>query len=507
MAATTSAMPVGQHLTRHAEELGDKTALIFAAEDGSEQEISWRQLEQRANQMARLLADHGLGHGDRIVVGLRNSPEHLYVTWAAWKLGATVIPLRWDLPSREREELLALAEPRLIVAAWEAAESNFIGFSPEEVGHYQSYDSDTLEQVKAPESILILGSGGSTGRPKLINLGVPGSLPSGALAQFFTGERYGDPSNLRLVGGPLYHAQPVAGAVSSIFEGARLVLLERFHAARTVDLVERHGVTSLFLAPIMMQRIAALPDVNERNFSTVQAVTHTGGPCPHWVKHTWFDLVGPENVYENYGMSERIGNTVIRGDEWLKHPGSVGRARDGAEIRILNEDGEELPVGEVGFIHFSGNVLRLPGNSNYIGADPPKPNEDGLLTVGDLGWLDDDGYLYIADRRTDMIVSGAANIFPAEVEAALSEHPDVDDVVVVGIPDAEWGRRVHAIIQPLNPQQPPDESELNVHVRERLARYKAPKSYEFIAQLPRNDAGKIRRSALAEERSALIKRS
>ena len=501
MQTSASALPVGQYLSRNAGTMGDHTAVIFAAEDGREVEISWKALEQRANQSARFLADQGLKHGDRIVIGLRNSPEHLYLTWGAWKLGATVVPLRWDLPGREWDELLHLAKPRISVGSPEQADSNPDVWTLDDLVDISSYDDSSLETGLAPSSLAILGSGGSTGRPKLIDLGVPGTIPSAVMPRFYNGERLGDPTNLRFVGGPLYHVAPFAGALTSIIGGTRLLLIDRFAPERVVDLIERRGVTALILAPIMMQRIAAIPDLETRDFSSIQAIKHTGGPCPAWVKQTWLDLVRPENVYETYGMSEGIGRTMIRGDEWLHHPGSVGRPPQGVEISILDEGGETLPAGEIGLIHFRGDSLDTPGKGSYIGADPPTANHDGFVTIGDLGWLDDEGFLYIADRRTDMIVSGGANVFPAEVEGALSEHPQVDDVVVVGLPDAEWGRTVHAIVQPSKALDPPDESDLDAHVRERLARYKAPKSYEFLPHLPRDDAGKIRRSALAAERS------
>ena len=497
----SDAIPIGLHLERNAEKLGDGMAVLFAAEDGRNIEISWQELNQRSNQTARLLAERGLGHGDRIVIGLRNSPEHLYLTWGAWKLGATVIPLRWDLPGREWDQLVKLAEPQVVVTSAKHANSASNELTPMDLATNPPYDDSAFESSVIPSTLAVLGSGGSTGRPKLIDLGVPGAISLAIMPRFFNGERLGDPTNLRLVGGPLYHVTPFAGALTSIVGGSRLLLMERFEPERVADLIEDREVTALILAPIMMQRIAALPDLSDRNFSSVHAVKHNGGPCPAWVKRTWFDLVGPENVYETYAMSEGIGRTMIRGDEWLDHPGSVGRPPPGVEIRILNEDHETLPTGDIGLIHFRGDSLDTVGKGSYMGADPPVPTADGFVTIGDLGWLDDDGYLYIADRRTDMIVSGGANVFPAEVEAALSEHPEVDDVVVVGLPDPEWGRRVHAIIQPADVQNPPDESELDAHVRDRLARYKAPKSYEFLSQLPRDDAGKIRRSALATERT------
>jgi len=250
----------------------------------------------------------------------------------------------------------------------------------------------------------------------------------------------------------------------------------------------------------MMKRIIDEPGATGRDFSSIQAIFQTAAPCPPWLKRAWFDLVGPEKIYELYSMTEGIGATAIRGDEWLVHPGSVGR-NTVSDIRILDADGTDLPTGQVGEI-----FLRLKGPSvpthEYIGSPPAKTTPDGFTTMGDLGWLDEENYLFIADRRVDLIITGGANVYPAEVEAALTEHPGVGDVAVIGVPDDDWGKRVHAMIQPRDPADPVTVAALDAHCRERLASYKIPKSYEFSDQLPRDEAGKLRRSGLVAERGA-----
>jgi bile acid-coenzyme A ligase len=249
-----------------------------------------------------------------------------------------------------------------------------------------------------------------------------------------------------------------------------------------------------------MQRIANLPGVRERDFSSLQGIASTAAPCPPWLKRAWFDLIGPEKIYELYSMTEGIGATAIRGDEWLDHPGSVGR-NSFSDIRILDADGNDQPTGQVGEI-----FLRLKGPSTptheYIGSPPAKSIPDGFTTVGDLGWLDEEGYLFLADRRVDLIITGGANVYPAEVEAVLSGHPGIGDVVVIGVPDAEWGKRVHAIVQPADPVNPPTAPDLDAYCRERLAAYKVPKTYEFAESFLRTDAGKVRRSALVAKRES-----
>jgi bile acid-coenzyme A ligase len=217
------------------------------------------------------------------------------------------------------------------------------------------------------------------------------------------------------------------------------------------------------------------------------------------VKRAWIDLIGGEKIYEAFGATEAIGATVIRGDEWLDHEGSVGRPV-ASEVRIIDDKGREVPDGEVGEIH-----MRLesgePPAYEYRGAPPAPATPDGFVTVGDLGWVDADGYLFLADRRTDLIISGGANIYPFEVEAVLSGHPSVVDVVVVGLPDDEWGKRVHAIVQPADPEAPPEADALEAFCRDHLVSYKVPRSFEVVVEFPRNQAGKIRRNALVAERT------
>ena len=303
---------------------------------------------------------------------------------------------------------------------------------------------------------------------------------------------------VQLVPGPLYHHAPFCWTFWGLFEEHEVVLMERFDAARAVDLIEQYGVNFCCVVPTMMRRMIRLPDIQERDLSSLEALYHTGGPCPAWLKQAWIDLIGPEKLYEAYGSTEDIGFTAIRGDEWLEHRGSVGRPGN-TELKILDADGQELAPEEVGEVFMRRNDVTGP-TYKYLGSAPVKTTPDGFASVGDLGWVDEDGYLFLADRRVDMIVSGGANVYPAEVEGTLAEHPDVDDVAVVGLPDEEWGRRVHAIIQAADFEHPPTPAVLDEHCRQRLAAYKAPKSYEFLRALPRNQAGKIRRSALASER-------
>jgi bile acid-coenzyme A ligase len=483
----------GRQITLLAAKHPERVVLVHAAADGSEREVTWGELEARANQTARLLAERGVGQGSMVVVALPNSPEHYYAVIGAWKLGATVLPMRWDLPAWERDRLLALAKANVAVASWEEPP----GVSMMTLADIHA--GNRLESSALPDRIPNpangIASSGSTGSPKLIIAPGPGVVTK--LAMSGIKQAMGLPDDLvQLVISPLYHTNGFMSHIG-LHDGHQLVVMERFDAARAVDLIERRRVQFAIMVPIMLQRIARVPGVETRDFSSIRAILYGAAPLPHWVAHAWFKLIGPEKFHISYGGTERIGQTTCTGVEWLAHEGTAGRPV-ASELKILDAEGRELPVGEVGEIFMKSQVTAKP--FDYVGSNPPKTTPDGFATFGDMGWVDKDGYLYIADRRVDMIISGGANVFPAEVEKALSEHPKVADVVVIGLPDDEWGRRVHAIIEPAEGAAP-TEAELKEHCRARLAGYKIPKTYEFIARMPRSAAGKLSRGALTAERT------
>lgn len=477
----------GARIRQLGEERADQAAIVFVREDGSERLVSWRELDDRSSQIARGLAARGLGEGDRLGIKLRNCPEHIFTTFAGWKLGAVVVPVRWDLPDWELERVRGVLDPKLVV-------------EPDDVELLEGSRSAPTHpppDVIPPHSSGILSSG-STGSPKVILRKMPGvynpeASPNGLVTAYGP---LSDPQ-LVLVPAPLYHNNGFMHT-SNLLAGDRLLLLERFNAAGLLDALERHRVTGFVATTVMLQRIAREPDVADHDLSSIEWVMHGAAPLPEWLARFWIDLVGPTHFYVCYGSSEGAGVTFARGDEYLDHPGTVGKGAIGTELRILDDDGNELPAGEIGAIY-----MRQPYGvlSEYVGDVAPIPvNADGFATVGDLGWLDDDGFLYLADRRVDMIVTGGANVYPAEVESALSEHAAVDDVVVIGLTDEEWGRRVHAIVQPTDPAAPPTTDELVAWCKERLSPYKVPKSVELVDAIPRSEALKVNRAAFIAER-------
>jgi len=275
-------------------------------------------------------------------------------------------------------------------------------------------------------------------------------------------------------------------------------MLERFNPAQAIDAIERHRITTFTATPTMLQRMADLPDIDTRDLSSLVWFIQGAAPMPPSLVHRWADLIGPEKIYMSYGMTEGLGLTALRGDEWMEHQGSVGRGRRATEVKILDSGEQELPPGEIGDIYLKSESY---GGSLYVGEAPKLPTtDDGFVTVGDMGYMDDDGYVYLVDRRVDMIITGGANVFPAEAESALIDHPKVADVVVIGLRDQEWGRRVHALIEPVDAGDPPTFEEIREFAKARLAAYKAPHSIEIVDAIPRSEATKVNRGRLVEAR-------
>jgi bile acid-coenzyme A ligase len=418
-----------------------------------------------------------------VVIALPNCVEHYLAALGAWKVGACALPVSPAMPPVEREKMLALAGRVVPVDDREGFATAISGESVEPL-------SDVISRPGKA-----IGSGGSTGLPKIIVDPNPWARDPDGFGRTPYGLVKGQ---VQLVAGPLYHNSPFGLGHLGLFADHTLVVMERFDAALAVDLIERHRVQWAFLVPTMMARIARLPDLEPSRLGSLEAIMHTAAPCPPWVKRAWIDLIGAERVYELFGAAEAVGSTMIRGDEWLAHPGSLGRPYL-CEMKILDQDLNQVRSGEVGEIFMRST---LPGPTyEYRGAQARR-TPDGFESVGDLGWVDGDGYLYLADRRVDLIITGGANIYPAEVEAALSEHPAVADVAVVGVPHGDLGKTVHAIVEVRSGHPPPSPDELDAYCAARLARYKVPRTFEIIDRLPRNEAGKIRRSQLAEERAS-----
>ncbi len=301
---------------------------------------------------------------------------------------------------------------------------------------------------------------------------------------------------VHLLTGPMHHNGPFYFGMAALLTGNHVIVMPRFDAEQALALVEQHGVDWMYAVPTMMQRISRLPeDVRTRyDMSSLKAVLHLAAPCPPWLKRAWIEWLGPETILELYAGTEGQMATFLDGAEWLAHPGSVGRPLFG-ELQIRDAGGAVLPAGEVGAVWMRGPE-GARASYRYVGAEATADDE-GWETLGDIGSLDADGFLYLSDRDTDMILVGGSNVYPAEVEAALSEHPSIADSCVIGLPDDDLGNMPHALV---SLSAPVSDDDLMAHLRERLAPYKLPRSIERVDGPLRDDAGKVRRSALRAER-------
>jgi bile acid-coenzyme A ligase len=481
--APSTPASVGGRIRQLAAERPDVAVLRHVAVDGTETTCTWTELHRRSNQVAAGLAARGVGVGDRVGLGLRNSPQFVLGAFAAWKLGAVPVPVRWDVPEWELSRVLDVIEPRVHLGTDDLAW----------IDGTAALDGPDLPDVVSPRAHGICSSG-STGTPKVILTRRAGVYDPAYATPIMEHWRPVARPQVVLVLAPMYHANGFT-TLFNLLAGDRLVVLEKFDAGRAVDAIERHGVTNFTATPTMLQRIADLPGVDERDLSGLDWILQGAAPMPPSLVHRWAGLIGAERIVMAYGMTEGLGITCLRGDEWMEHQGSVGRGYRATEVRILDPDGAPVPTGELGEIY-----LRSPMYDGYEylgGAALLRGTDDGFQTAGDLGHLDDDGYLYLVDRRVDMIVTGGANVFPAEVEAALIEHPGIADVVVIGLRDEAWGRRVHAVVEPSCPLTGED---VIAWAKARLAPYKVPKTVELVDALPRSEATKVSRGAMVEAR-------
>lgn len=480
-------IPLAQILRYHAERIPGGVAVRQDARS-----VTWAELDARANRRARLLAANGVRAGDFVTLMLPNCVEYFENTYAIWKLGAIPSPVSAKLPAAELAAIVDLVRPKLIVGSPTQA----VGMGITAIAgdcDASAYSASPGEEPVAPYW-KAMTSGGSTGRPKIIVDHTP------AVFDPLIPARRQPPGGVMLSPGPLYHNAPFIATHTALSIGCQVVSMTRFDAEEALRLIEAWRVQWVSLVPTMMKRIWDLPrDVRESyDVSSLRTVWHMAAPTARWLKEAWIEWLGSEKLWELYGGTERLAYTIINGTEWLQHPGSVGRVDGAGGLKILDEHGVECAAGEIGEIY-----LRPPPGAaptyHYIGAES-KRRPGGWESIGDMGYVDADGYLYLADRRVDLILRGGANIYPAEIEAALDQHPDVAASVVVGLPDDDLGAKVHAIVE-IRPGAPaPDASGLAAFLAERMAPYKLPESFELAASPLRDEAGKVRRTSLRQER-------
>jgi bile acid-coenzyme A ligase len=457
-------------------------------------QVTWAELDARTNRLARHYQSLGVAPDSFVTIALPNGIAFFEACFAAWKAGATPQPISSRLPKLERDQIVELGQPALVVGC---APDAYPGRAclPEEYAPDPTISDDPLPEIMAA-SLKAMTSGGSTGRPKLIVSAAPAAWdPDVPYLEI-------PPQGVMLIPGPLYHNGPFLWAMVALFKGCTVGVTSRFDAEETLAQIERLRADVIYTVPTMMRRIWALPEATRARYdlSSLKALWHLAAPCPEWLKERFIEWLGAEKIWELYGGTEGQGSTTIQGTDWLARRGSVGRPVPTCEMKIVGENGETAPPGEIGEVYM--RPVPAPGASagptyRYIGATA-KAIDGGWESLGDMGWMDADGFLYLTDRLADMILCGGANIYPAEVEAALDAFPGVRSSAVIGLPDEDLGNRIHAIVD--RPEGAADEAEFFAHLAERLVRYKIPRSIEYVAEPLRDDAGKVRRAALRAER-------
>lgn len=448
--------------------------------------ITRRELIERADLLAHELLARGVAVGDLVSIGLPTNASFLVAAVATWIVGATPQPVPSNMPRAELDAVLELARPAIAIGFDGGDLAPSMLTLPQPSGEAPDPLPDvTSPNLKAPMS------GGSTGRPKLIVATNPAVVEGLALLGAAMRIKPGDTS---LITAPMHHNGPFLTSSATLGTGGHVVLPGRFDAETTLQLIERYRAGWIYLVPTMMSRISKLPDEVRLRYDldSLHTVMHMAAPCPPYLKQAWIDWLGPERIMELYAGTEAQAATFINGVEWLRHRGSVGKPVIG-RMQICDPDGNALPPGEVGEVWLKSDA---GPTYKYIGAEA-RVREDGWESLGDLGWMDEDGYLYLADRMTDMVLIGGSNVYPAEVEAALDEHPAVMSSCVIGLPDDDLGNRLHALVQ-LSADVSDDD--LRAWCGERLTKYKVPRTYERVDEPLRDDAAKVRRSQLRQAR-------
>lgn len=474
-----------EQIAAHAIELASEPAVTCGGET-----ITWHELVDGSARMASHYREMGVQRGSTVMIALPNSCALVQAAVAAWWIGATPAPISVKLPFAEREAIVSLASPSLVVGDHSLWTIERDGSATDAAPHDGGY---TPPVPLASESWKAVASGGSTGLPKLIVAEQPAEVER--ISAFADLLRAPTGATL-LVPGPLSHNAPFVATTLGLLRGNHVVLMPRFEASECLRLAEQHSVRWLYQVPTMMLRIWRLPEAERlgRNLESLETVFHMAAPCPRWLKVAWIDWLGADSILELYAGTELQAMTVISGREWLAHPGSVGRVVLG-EMEVRDGDGRQLSPGETGEIWMRRSADE-PAPYRYVGASP-RAATGNWESLGDNGYFDGDGYLHLADRSADMIVVGGSNVYPAEIEAALDEHPSVRSSCVIGLPHEDLGNAPHALVELA---EEVTDDELITWLRGRVAPYKVPRSIERAHEPLRDDAGKVRRSQLRAAR-------
>ena len=501
-------------LAGHAQSAPDRVAII----DG-DTAITYGELNRTVNRLANGLLALGVRPGDRAVWCGPNSVPVLTFLHAARKIGLVAVPLAYRFTAEEMQYVIDNSDAVLVVVDAEQADRvaavrdqlakvrhvvvfggpSFAGaLSWDEVlagagGEGKAGDAEPPTGGDDTAGATMIYTSGTTGKPK----GALRTSTDPALVMTLLQElRLRPGEEVHITSGPLYHSGPLAWAVLTHTLGGTIVMLRHFDAERWIDLVRQHRVTNTFSAPTQLKRIVSLADevLARADLSSMRSLVANAAPVPYALKQEVIANLGDGFLFEVYGSTELGVDTILPPEDQLRKPGSCGRTYGTVQVKIVGPDGEELPAGEPGEL-FIRSTLALDG---YHRTAEPISDRDGWKSVGDIAYVDDEGYVYICDRKNDMIISGGMNIYPAEVEAVLHAHPDVMDAAVFGVPSDEWGESVHAVVQP-KAGHSVDLGALEAHAVEHLAGYKRPRSWEVRDELPRTESGKLLKRLLRDE--------
>jgi long-chain acyl-CoA synthetase len=468
-----------------AREEPDRLALV--GPDG--RELSYGELAAETNKLVHGLRARGLTAGDGVAALLHNCVEMYALSLACGQAGWYFTPINHHLAAPEVQYIVEDSEAKVLVDNLDVY-ADLVKGQP-----------DTLPDDRTAGQPMHYTSG-TTGRPKGVRRKLPGVEPelqalfsAGFLGMFGVQQHDG---NVHICGSPLYHTAPLAFSSAALQIGHPVVLMDKWTPAEMLDLIGRYRVTSSHMVPTQFHRLLALPDDVKRaaDVSSLRSMVHAAAPCPVDIKQRMLDWWGPV-IYEYYAATEG-GGTLVTPEEWLKKPGTVGRPWPNAEVRILDDDGNDVPANEPATVY-----MKLPDAAFEYFKDKDKTEASrkaGFFTVGDIGYLDDDGYLFLCDRKSDMIISGGVNIYPAEIEGVFLTHPKVGDVAVFGIPHDDWGEEIKAVVEPAAGIEPGDAltEELLAYCGERMGRFKIPKSIDYTTEMPRDPSGKLYKRKLRD---------
>ena len=481
--------------------------------------LTYLELDQRSNRLAQVFYKQGLRRGDHVAVFLENSMIYFDALWACLRSGLYLTPINRYLPATEAAYIVDNCDALALVASAMLDRSAELGrLTPrcelklavggpiDGFADYEATLASAPAERLAEESLgsFMLYSSGTTGKPKGVRRPLPEGDPTqGDPALTTPSRRYGfDPSTIYLSPAPLYHGAPIGYVTRVQYAGGTVVMMDRFDPELSLELIERHRVTHSQWVPTMFIRMLKLPDEARTRWdlSSHRCAIHAAAPCPMDVKQQMIEWWGPI-IEEYFSSTEGIAHTMISSAEWLDHPGSVGKPR-APTLHICDEEGRELPTGTAGQIYGEVSMARFCYHKDEVQTvGSTHPTKSNWMTTGDIGYLDNDGYLYLTDRKAFMIISGGVNIYPQQIEDAIALHPRVADVAVIGVPHPDLGEEVKAVVQLEPGEEPSDElaQELMEFIRDKLGRQLTPRSIDFTPSLPRLPTGKLYKKALRDQ--------